>query len=166
MERSNTAAIVVGVGLLLGAGLGVLTFLVARYGPSGENPLAWSLRGNGALIVPFGLGPAVLAGGWTALLLHGRPGVRWLAWGVAVFAVDAVLVLLSVLAFAVGGNAGLANLLLVVVVVSPLIAPVGLVVYLRRPQRNSIAHFVAQVGFTVSGLVGFAVAGRVLPPGS
>jgi len=150
---------------VLGAALGVLTFLVARYGPSGESPLAWSLRGNGALIVPFGLGPAILAGGWTALLLHGRPGVRWLTWGVAVFAVDAIVVLLSVLAFSVG-NPGLANLLLVVVIVSPLVAPICLVVYHRRPQRNSVSHFVAQVGFTVSGLVGFAVAGRVLPPGS
>ena len=150
---------------MLGAAIGVLTFLVARYGPSGGDELAWSLRGNGALIVPFGLGPAVLAGGWTALLLHGRAGVRWLAWGLAVFALDAVVVLLSVLAFVLG-NAGLASLLLLVVIVSPLVAPIGLVAYYRRPQRNSVSHFVAQVGFTVSGLVGFAVAERVLPPGS
>jgi hypothetical protein len=65
---------VLGAGLVAGVVLEVITFLVARYGPSGgggDGP-AWSLRGNGALIIPFGLGPAVIAGGWTSLVLHYR----------------------------------------------------------------------------------------------
>ena len=78
---------------MLGIALDVLTFVVARYGPSGGD-VPWSFRGNGALIVPLGLGPAILAGGWTAVLLHGRRGVRWLTWGVTVFAIGALLVLL------------------------------------------------------------------------
>src|SRR3954462_10560997 len=98
MERSNTAAIVVGCGLILGAALEVLTFVVARYGPSGGDAPgnAWSFKGNGALIVPFALGPAVLAGGWTAILLHGRRNVAWLTWGLLVFAFGALVTVLSV----------------------------------------------------------------------
>ena len=59
--------VALGIGLLAGCLLAVLTSLVARSGPQGDG---WSFRGNGALIVPFCLGPAVLAGAWAALALH------------------------------------------------------------------------------------------------
>src|SRR4051812_43278083 len=122
MERSNTAAIVVVSGLLLGAGLGVLTFVVARYGPVSPDGAPWSFRGNGALIVPFGLGPALLAGGWTAVLLHGRAGVHWLRWGVGVFLLGALMVVLSVL-LTIGGKPDLAAVLSLPALLLPLIAP-------------------------------------------
>jgi len=81
--------VALGWGFLSGCVLDVLTFLLARYGPSAGDAAAWSFRGNGALLVPFGLGPAVLAAGWTALVSHGRLGVRWLRWSVAVGVVGA-----------------------------------------------------------------------------
>jgi len=61
-------ATVVG-GVLVGVGLEVLTWWLAAYGPLGG---AWSLRGNGALVVPFGLGPVVLVGAWAVFALHTR----------------------------------------------------------------------------------------------
>jgi hypothetical protein len=166
MERSNTGAIVVGVGLALGIALDVLTFIVGRYGPSGgSDTAAWSFRGNGALIVPFGLGPAILAGGWTAVVLHGRKGVPWLRWGLIVFAVGAALVLVSVL-LTVSGNLSAASALTLATLAWPLVAPIATVLLHRAPQANTTRHAVAQAAFTISALAGFALAGQLLPPGS
>ena len=60
--------------------------------------MAWSFRGNGALVVPFGVGPAMLAGGWTALVLHGRISLRWLWWSIAAGLTGVAVVLASVAA--------------------------------------------------------------------
>src|SRR2546428_13894338 len=68
----------VAIGLLAGVLLDVGTFLAARYGPEADG---WSLRGNGALSVPFGLGPAILAGFWAGLVFRFRGFGRWLALG-------------------------------------------------------------------------------------
>src|SRR5207237_5469386 len=87
---------------LFGCVLDVLTFLLARYGPSGGDVGPWSFRGNGALVVPFGLGPAVLAAGWTALALHGRLEVRWLRWSVGVGVVGAAVLISRVIASMLG----------------------------------------------------------------
>ncbi|MDQ6719584.1 MAG: hypothetical protein M3003_02175 [Candidatus Dormibacteraeota bacterium] len=69
---------------LLGAGAGVLlwilTILVSRSHISGNG---WALSGNGALIIPFGIGPAVVAGGWAAIILRMRGHPRWLQFGIA-----------------------------------------------------------------------------------
>ena len=51
------------VGLGSGIAIWLLTTLLSRSTISGNG---WSLAGNGALIVPFGLGPAIVAAGWTA----------------------------------------------------------------------------------------------------
>src|SRR5438270_10327855 len=61
------AAMIAAVGILAGILLWLLTTVVSRANVSGDG---WSLAGNGALIVPFGLGPAVVAGGWTAVILR------------------------------------------------------------------------------------------------
>jgi hypothetical protein len=53
------------VGIIAGVFLDVAAFLVARYGPQADG---WSFRGNGALAIPFGLGPALLAGFWAGLV--------------------------------------------------------------------------------------------------
>jgi hypothetical protein len=82
-------------GVLVGVGLEVLTWWLAAYGPQGDG---WSLRGNGALVVPFGLGPAVLVGGWIAFALHARtesPPRRFQHFAAAV-----VFTMLSVLSYA------------------------------------------------------------------
>jgi hypothetical protein len=165
MERSNTAAIVVVTGLVLGVALDVATFLVARYGPVSPDGGPWSFRGNGALIVPFGLGPALLAGGWTAVLLHGRAGVQWLSWGIGVFVLGALLALLSAV-LTIGGYAVASGLVGLVALLWPLIAPGVLVIVHRHKAANTLRHALAQAAFTVSGLTGFVVASRVWPPGS
>src|SRR5262245_610510 len=76
--------VLVAVGVGVGVGLEVLTVLLARYGPSGSMAAgaAWSLRGNGALVVPFCLGPLVLIGGWTVLAIRPWGGAPRLAAGV------------------------------------------------------------------------------------
>jgi len=66
-------------GALAGLLLWLLTFVLTRSRISGDG---WSLSGNGALIIPFGLGPAVVAGGWAAIILRMRGHPRWLRLGI------------------------------------------------------------------------------------
>jgi hypothetical protein len=75
--------------------------LVSRFGPSGNG---WSFRGNGALIVAFGVGPAVLVGGWTMLVLHARRYRRWLALGVGAGLVGVAIPLLSIVLLVAAGS--------------------------------------------------------------
>jgi hypothetical protein len=63
-----TFAVALVVGALAGGAVSLASFYVARYGPSGDG---WSFRGNGALAV-YALVPALLAAGWTAVVLHRR----------------------------------------------------------------------------------------------
>src|SRR5215831_6977465 len=65
-------AVVVPAGVVVGALLDLLMFLLARYGPHADS---WSFRGNGALAV-LALVPAALAAGWTMIVAHGRPDRR------------------------------------------------------------------------------------------
>lgn len=61
------AMVAVFIGLLgaaAGIGLAVVTDALSRTDIGGAG---WTLRGNGALVVPFSLVPALLAGGWVAL---------------------------------------------------------------------------------------------------
>src|SRR5438128_3452026 len=82
---------------LIGVGSGVaiwlLTTLLSRSTISGNG---WSLGGNGALIVPFGLGPAIVTAGWTAIILRMRAHPRWLQLGLASGLIALVLVVGSV----------------------------------------------------------------------
>src|SRR5207249_7301842 len=87
------------VGLGSGVALWLLTTVLSRSTISGNG---WSLSGNGALIVPFGLGPAVVAAGWTAIILRMRGHPRWLQLGLASGLVGVGLVagsILSLVAF-------------------------------------------------------------------
>src|SRR5207247_3930389 len=65
----------------------------------------WALAGNAALIIPFGLGPAVVAGGWTAVILRMRRHPRWLQLGFASGLIALVLVLGSVISLIAFGPA-------------------------------------------------------------
>ncbi len=65
------------VGVAAGAAISVLAFALARYGPAGDS---WSFRGNGALAA-YTVIPALLAAGWTALVLRYRTRSDWLAIG-------------------------------------------------------------------------------------
>ena len=87
------------VGALAGVALWLLTTLLSRSTISGNG---WSLAGNGALIIPFGLGPAIVAAGWTAIILRMRGHPRWLQFGLAGGLIAVVLVagaVLSLVAF-------------------------------------------------------------------
>lgn len=67
----------------------------------------WSLSGNGVLIIPFGVGPAIVAGGWSAIILRSRAHRRWLQLGLGSALVGFALVagsLLSVVAFGPGNR--------------------------------------------------------------
>ena len=87
------------LGILAGLVLSLLTTLVSRSDISGNG---WSLNGNGALIIPFGLGPAIVAGGWAAIILRMRGHPRWLQLGIGSFLIGLALVaggLLSLIVF-------------------------------------------------------------------
>jgi hypothetical protein len=173
LRRVKTFALL-GWALVIGAAAGILldvaTFLVARYGPQADS---WSFRGNGALAVPFGLGPAILAGGWTALVLRYRGAARWLVLGVAAGLVGIGFVLLGVLVLVLFGSAAggaLSNALTLLtlgwMVVAPLLArfvhaPADRV---RRGQLGG--HVMAGALFAITLGVVFSVSGLVLAPGS
>jgi hypothetical protein len=79
-------------GALAGVLLWIVTIVVSRRG----------LSGNGALIIPFGIGPAVVAGGWAAIILRMRGHPRWLQLGIGGGLVGLALTagsLLSLIAF-------------------------------------------------------------------
>lgn len=154
-------------GLVGGILLDLLTWWVARYGASGDS---WSLRGNGALIVSFGLGPAVLVGGWTALVLHSRSNTHWRALGSAAGLVGVLIVVISVALLMVFGSAGqqASNSLTMVILAWTVIAPV-LAGLLRGPTtgwKRPLLHLAAGVLFTVSLAAGFLGAELIVSPGS
>ncbi|HEU5315676.1 MAG TPA: hypothetical protein VFX49_06165 [Chloroflexota bacterium] len=158
----------VGAGLLAGASLELVAWLVARHGPAGDS---WSFRGNGALVVPLGLGPAMLAAAWTTLVLRARAHPRWWVWGSAAALVGAALVAASVAALVLFGRAaqGLSDALTVPILVWPVLAPLlaaarsgGCARSWQRPR----AHAAAAVTFAAALVTSFAAAGYVLPAGS
>ena len=82
------------VGLAAGLVLDVLTGWVSAVGPSSPDG-QYSLRGNGALIVPLG-GVLVLAtAAWTALVMRWLRHPRPLALGVAAGLLDLAILLLA-----------------------------------------------------------------------
>ena len=91
------------LGILAGIVLWLLTNLVTRSNISGNG---WSLSGNGALIVPFGLGPTIVAGGWAAIILRMRGHPRWLQLGIGSGLVGLALVAASLLSLIVFGPRG------------------------------------------------------------
>jgi hypothetical protein len=90
------------LGVIAGALLWILTIVLSRSNLSGNG---WALSGNGALIIPFGVGPAVVAGGWTAVILRMRGHRRWLQLGVASGLVGLALTAGSLLSIIVLGPA-------------------------------------------------------------
>ena len=100
-DRWFTGLIVL-VGALTGVGLWALTTIVSRSHLAGNG---WSLSGNGALIIPFGLGPTIVAGGWAAIILRMRGHPRWLQLGIGSALVGLALVCASILSLIVFGPA-------------------------------------------------------------
>ena len=100
-DRWFTGLVVV-AGVLSGAALWLLTTMASRLHLSGSG---WALSGNAVLIIPFGLGPAVVAGGWAAIILRMRGHPRWLQLGIASGGVGLALVGASLLSLIVFGPA-------------------------------------------------------------
>ena len=171
MKDLKLLSMVLGSGLLAGIALDIMTFLVARYGPQGDS---WSFRGNGALIVPVGLGPAVLAGVWTALVLHYRSSPRWLMVSVGAGLVGALFVVASSIVIILFGSTGLplSNSFIISnlawMVVAPVLAAVLPVAGRshERTLRILVVHVAAAVLFPVALAGGLLAASRVLPPGA
>jgi hypothetical protein len=102
-REGRFAGILALLGILAGIVLWLLTSFASRSHISGNG---WSLSGNGALIVPFGLGPAIVAGGWAAIILRMRGHPRWLQLGVGSGLIGLALVAGSLLSLIVFGPNG------------------------------------------------------------
>ncbi len=160
------ALVVAAVGGVL---LDVVAFPVARYGPQADG---WSFRGNGALAIPFGLGPAVLAGFWTALVLRDRGFARWLELGFAAGLVGTGFLLISVIVLALFNSAAMdvssamTFFILAWLVVAPVLAAL-IPGPAQSPHSGQLAAHLAACGVmtVVFGLAFFA-AGLFLAPGS
>src|ERR1700730_12627488 len=150
------------VGLAAGVLLDVATFLVARYCPQADS---WSFRGNGALAVPFGLGPAILAGAWVALVLRFRGFARWRELGLGAALIGFVFLLVSVLLLAlfnsaaIGVSSAMTFVILGWVVVAPMIAAL-IPASTPRPQPSELSsHLGAAAILTVVLVFAFYIAG-------
>jgi hypothetical protein len=157
------------VGLVAGALLDVAAFLVARYGPQADG---WSFRGNGALAIPFGLGPALLAGFWAGLVFRYRGFARWALLGLAAALVGTTFLLISVLVLVLFNSAAMdvssamSFFILGWMVVAPALAAVlPARTYGQRSEQLPV-HVGAGAILTVVFFVAFFVAGLVLAPGS
>jgi hypothetical protein len=162
---------VVGSAVVAGFVIDLLTFALARYGPQGGDGAAWSFRGNGALVVPFGVGPAVLAAAWTALVLRARGAARWLGGGAIVGLLGCGLVGSSILLLVVFGSAAqrLSDLLVYPTWIWMASAPVlAMFVPVRRTSapRNKTVHILAGALFAVALAAVFLAAELVVSPGS
>lgn len=155
-------------GLVVGAGVSVLAFLLARYGPVGPG---WSFRGNGALAA-YTVVPASLAGGWTAVVLRARSHRRWLALGaaagalgLAIGAADAALI--PVLGPAADGAAGPVLLFALAgwAALAPLVAAI-LPIPGTATRSGALPHLLAAVAWGAGNVAGLILAGLALPPGS
>jgi hypothetical protein len=150
------------VGLLAGVLLDVATFLVARYGPQAGH---WSFRGNGALAVPFGLGPAILAGAWVALVLRYRGFRNWLQLGLATLLVGIGFLVLSVIVLFV---ADLDLMLFIIgwMLVAPALACVARAAAAQQARGGLAGHIGAGVAFAAALVIAFYASAVVLAPGS
>jgi hypothetical protein len=150
------------VGLLAGVLLDVATFLVARYGPQAGH---WSFRGNGALAVPFGLGPAILAGAWVALVLRYRGFRNWLQLGLATLLLGIGFLILSVIVLFV------TDLDVMLFIIGWMQVAPALACVVRAPAQQArggplAGHIGAGVAFAAALVIAFYASALVLPPGS
>ena len=88
------------VGLVAGLCLWILTIALSRGNVSGDG---WTLSGNGALVVPFGIGPALVAGGWAGIILRMRGHPRWWLLGTGSALIGLALATASLLVLVVFG---------------------------------------------------------------
>ncbi|HEY9286920.1 MAG TPA: hypothetical protein VIT43_02745 [Candidatus Dormibacteraeota bacterium] len=94
------ATSVAGGGLLAGLLLWLLSVAVSHAHITGNG---WSLAGNGILIIPFGLGPAIVSAAWAAIILRLRCHPRWLELGLGSGLIGLLLLLGSFLSLVLFG---------------------------------------------------------------
>jgi len=160
-------AVVVPAGVVVGALLDLLMFLLARYGPHADS---WSFRGNGALAV-LALVPAALAAGWTMIVAHSRPGARWQVLGAGAFLVGLLLAVVNSAALPVGGVAadqtgGAAALLLLLLwmITAPVLAAVLPRGRVFLPAAAAVGAGLVALPLAIAG--GFLLTQHWVPPGS
>jgi hypothetical protein len=169
MRAYRLLCVVAAAGLLVGALITVLTFLTARYGPTGHS---WSFRGDGALAVPAGLAPALVAAGWVMLVVHYRSERRWPGLGVGAGLVGVAFAAADAALIPVGGagadqTAG--PVLLVLLFAWTVVAPVAasLVPVSGRTERPPIGPYLSSfIALPPALLGGFSAMSLVIPPGS
>jgi hypothetical protein len=88
------------LGLVAGVVLWVLTIAATRAHLSGDG---WTLSGNSALIIPFGICPALVAGGWAGVILRMRGHPRWLLLGIGSALIGLAIMAASLLSLMVFG---------------------------------------------------------------
>ena len=154
-------------GAVCGALVSASAFLLARYGPAADG---WSFRGNGALAA-YALLPALLAGGWTAVVLHHwrRP---WLALcvgaalvGIALAVLDAALLPV----FGTGADQTVGPVVLLALAAWSVVAPAAAIM-LKRGKAAGAASIAASAGAAVAWAAGLAAGlfmfGFAFPAGS
>jgi hypothetical protein len=159
------------IGLLSGVTADILTWIVARDGPQATNGEPWSFRGNGALVVPACAAAAVLAGGWTALVLRYRSVPHWQILGATSGFAGAGLGLAGVLVLVVFGSAAqrASDWLFVGSIGWMMLAPLFAMLVPaadHRDGRELRVHLAAAVTILLALVVGFMASGVLLPPGS
>ncbi|HET7465412.1 MAG TPA: hypothetical protein VFL29_01985 [Candidatus Dormibacteraeota bacterium] len=156
-----------GAAVVLGGLVSLSAFLVARYGPSGDG---WSFRGNGALAA-YALLPALLAGGWTAVVLHHRRR-PWFGLASAAAAVGIALAILDAAllpGFGTGADQTVGPVILLALAAWCAIAP-ALAMRLPRGSQAVPASIASSIGTALlwpAGLMGGVfVVGYMFPAGS
>ena len=166
--NARTIGSTVAVALVAGAFVSAFAFLLARYGPAGDS---WSFRGNGALAA-YTLVPALVAGGWTALVLRYRGRDDWLKWGFGALALGLVLDVLDAALLPVAGTSvavALGGPLLIALAVWAVVAPVlaWTVVKAGSGRRTAAgASSAAAVLWLIGMVLGLVLVGLVIPAGS
>ena len=156
------------VGLLAGAAVSLVAFLLARYGPSGDS---WSFRGNGALVA-YTLLPSLLAAGWTALVVRHKGRASWISFGGGAGVVGLVLAFADAALLPLGGRGAetaIGGVLLVALVAWAVVAPILGWTVVRSGSGQTVGGgtLVAALALWIAGLaVGLIALGIVLPAGS
>jgi hypothetical protein len=155
------------IALFAGLLLWLLTIAASRSRISGNG---WSLSGNGALIVPFGIGPALIAGGWAAIILRLRGNRNWRGLALTATGIGVLLVVLSLLSLVVLGATSLGTRASVLfqlfsflwLLAGPMIALLlpASVGSARRPLRWSVS---AAVLLPIALLAGCQAGASLLP---
>ena len=156
------------IGVAGGAATSILAFLLARYGPTGDG---WSFRGNGALVA-YTVTPALLAAGWTALVLRYRARGDWLAIGAAAGLVGLLLAGIDAALLPVFGTAAdraVGGVLLVALAAWPIGSPaLGATIFRSGfgPRTSGAVSLVASILWLAAVASGLVVLGIALPAGS